>query len=54
MSRLEEQICHLVTELNRIEEEKFQSQLMTERHYMIDEDDFENSYHDTCSSQHHT
>jgi hypothetical protein len=44
MSRLEGQIGHLVTELNRIEEEELQSQLMIERHYMGDEDDFENSY----------
>jgi hypothetical protein len=46
MSRLEGQIGHLVIELNRIEEEKFQSQLMIEKHYMIDDDDFENSYHE--------
>jgi hypothetical protein len=29
---------HLI-ELNRIEEEEFQSQLMTERHYLVDEDE---------------
>jgi hypothetical protein len=29
---------HLV-ELNRIEEEEFQNQLMTERHYLVDEDE---------------
>jgi hypothetical protein len=46
MSRLEGQISHLVTELNRIEEEELQSQLMIERHYMSDEDDSENSYHE--------
>jgi hypothetical protein len=46
MSRLEGQIGYLVTELNRIEKQEFQSQLMTERHYMIDEDDSENSYHE--------
>jgi hypothetical protein len=46
MSRLEGQIGHLVTELNRIEEEELQSQLMIERHYMSDEDDSENSYHE--------
>jgi hypothetical protein len=46
MSRLEGQIGHLVTELNRIEEEEFQSQLIIERHYMSDEDDFKNSYHE--------
>jgi hypothetical protein len=43
---LEGQIDHLVTELNRIEEEELQSQLMIERHYMIDEDDSKNSYHE--------
>jgi hypothetical protein len=29
---------HLV-ELNKIEEEEFQSQLMTERHYLVDKDE---------------
>jgi hypothetical protein len=29
---------HLI-ELNRIEEEEFQSQLMTKRHYLVDEDE---------------
>jgi hypothetical protein len=46
MSRLEGQIGHLVIKLNRIEEEEFQSQLMTERHHMIDEDDSENFYYE--------
>ena len=46
MSRLEGQIGHLVTKLNRMEEEELQSQLMIERHYMSDEDDSENSYHE--------
>jgi hypothetical protein len=46
MSRLEGQIGHLFTELNRIEEEELQSQLMIERHYMSDEHDSENSYHE--------
>jgi hypothetical protein len=46
VARIEGQIGHLVTELNRIEEEELQSQLMIERHYMIDEDDSENSYHE--------
>jgi hypothetical protein len=46
MSRLEGQVGHLVVELNIIEEEELQSQLMTERHYMIDEDDSENSYYE--------
>jgi hypothetical protein len=46
VTRIEGQIGHLVTELNRIEEEELQSQLMIERHYMSDEDDSENSYHE--------
>jgi hypothetical protein len=46
LPRIEGQIGHLVTELNRIEEEELQSQLMIERHYMSDEDDSENSYHE--------
>jgi hypothetical protein len=45
-ARIKGKIGHLVTELNRIEEEELQSQLMIERHYMSDEDDFENSYHE--------
>ena len=46
VAKIEEQINHLVIELNRIEEEELQSQLMIERHCMSDEDDFENSYHE--------
>jgi hypothetical protein len=46
VARIEGQIGHLVTELNRIEEEELQSQLMIERHHMSDEDDSENSYHE--------
>jgi hypothetical protein len=46
VARIEGQIGHLVTELNRIEEEELQSQLMIERHYMSDEDDSENFYHE--------
>jgi hypothetical protein len=38
MSRLKGQMNHLV-ELNRIEEEEFQSQMMTEKHYLVDEDE---------------
>jgi chromosome segregation ATPase len=41
VDRIEGKISHLVTELNRIEEEELQSQLMIERHYMSDEDDSE-------------
>jgi hypothetical protein len=46
VARIEGQISHLVIELNRIEKEELQSQLMIERHYMSDEDDSENSYHE--------
>ena len=46
VARIEGQIGHLVTKLNRIEEEELQSQLMIERHYVSDEDGFENSYHE--------
>jgi hypothetical protein len=46
VARIEGQIGHLITELNRIEEEELQSQLMIERHYMSDEDDSKNSYHE--------
>jgi hypothetical protein len=46
VARIEGKIGHLVTELNRIEEEELQSQLMIERHYMSDEDDSKNSYHE--------
>jgi hypothetical protein len=46
VARIEGQISHLVTELNRIEEEELQSQLMIERHYMSDEDDSEIFYHE--------
>jgi hypothetical protein len=41
VDRIEGKIDHLVTELNRIEEEELQSQLMIERHYTSDEDDSE-------------
>jgi hypothetical protein len=46
VARIKGQISHLVTELNKIEEEELQSQLMIERHYMSDGDDFKNSYHE--------
>jgi hypothetical protein len=48
VARIEGQIGHLVTELNRIEEEELQSQLMIEMHYMSDEDDSKNSYHENA------
>jgi hypothetical protein len=54
VARIEGQIGHLVTELNRIEEEELQSQLMIERHHMSDEDDSGNSYHEHAPSHHHT
>jgi len=44
--RLEGQLDRLVDELNRMEEEELQSQLMAERHYMIDEDDSSNHHHE--------
>jgi chromosome segregation ATPase len=46
VARIEGQINHLVTELNRIEEEELQSQLIIEKHYMSDEDKSENFYHE--------
>ena len=46
IAKLEGQIGHLVVELNKTEEEKLQSKLMAKRHYMIDEDDSINSYHE--------
>jgi hypothetical protein len=46
VARIEGQIGHLVTELNRVEEEEFQSQLIIEKHYMSDEDKSENFYHE--------
>lgn len=46
IARTEGQLEYLVPEVTRIEEEEFQSQLIATRHYMIDEDDFSNSYHE--------
>jgi hypothetical protein len=45
VARIKGQIGHLVTELNRIEEE-LQSQLIIEKHYMSDEDKSEIFYHE--------
>jgi flavin-binding protein dodecin len=42
IQRLEGQLNHLAAELNRMEEDEFQSQLMATGHYMIDEDDSRN------------
>jgi hypothetical protein len=39
IAKIEGQISQLVVELNRIEEEELQSQLMTEMHYLVDEDE---------------
>jgi len=36
----------LVVELKRMEEEELQGQLMSERHYMIDEDDSNNLHYE--------
>jgi hypothetical protein len=46
IARIEGQLEYVVAEVTRIEEEEFQSQLMATGHYMIDEDDFSNSYHE--------
>jgi hypothetical protein len=46
IQRLEGQLNHLVAEFNRLEEEKFQRQLMAEGHYMIDEDDSSYLHHE--------
>jgi hypothetical protein len=46
IQRLEGQLNHLVAELNRKEKKELQGQLMATGHYMIDEDDFSNSYHE--------
>jgi hypothetical protein len=46
IERLEGQLDRLVAELNRIEEAELQSQLMPERHYMIDDDDSSNLHHE--------
>jgi hypothetical protein len=44
--KIEGEIDYLVAELNRIEEEKLQSQLMAPENYMIDEDDASHSCHE--------
>jgi hypothetical protein len=46
IARIEGQFEYLVPKVTRIEEEEFQSQLMATGHYMIDENDFSNSYHE--------
>jgi hypothetical protein len=46
IARIEGQLEYLVAEVTRIEEEEFQSQLMAEGHYMIDEDDASHSCHE--------
>jgi len=46
VERLKGQFDHLVAELNRMEEEELQSQWMAERHYMIDENESSNPYHE--------
>jgi hypothetical protein len=45
-AKKEEQIDYLVVEFNGMEEEELQSQLMAERHYMIDDDDASHSCHE--------
>jgi DNA repair protein RadC len=46
IARIEGQFEYLVAKVTRIEEEEFQSLLMATGHYMIDENDFSNSYHE--------
>jgi hypothetical protein len=46
IAKIEGQFEYLVVEVTRIEEEEFQSQLMAEGHYMIDEDDASHSCHE--------
>jgi hypothetical protein len=46
IERLVGQFDRLVTELNRMEKEEFQSQLMVERYYMIDENESSNPHHE--------
>jgi hypothetical protein len=46
IERLGGQFDRLAAELNRMEEEEFQSQLMVERHYMIDENESSNPHHE--------
>jgi DNA repair protein RadC len=46
IARIEGQFEYLVAEVTRREEEEFQSLLMATGHYMIDEDDFSNFYHE--------
>jgi hypothetical protein len=43
---LKGQLDRLVAKLNRMQEEELQSQLVVERHYMIDEDDSTNPHHE--------
>jgi len=43
---LEGQLDRLVDELNRMEEEELHSQLIAERHYMINDDDSSNHHHE--------
>jgi hypothetical protein len=44
--KMEGEIDYLVAEFNQIEEEELQSQLMAQRHYMIDKDDASHSCHE--------
>jgi hypothetical protein len=46
IAKIKGQFKYLVAEVTRREEEEFQSLLMATGHYMIDEDDFSNSYHE--------
>jgi hypothetical protein len=46
IARIEGQLEYLVAEVIRIEEEELQGQVMVEGHYMIDDDDSNNLYHE--------
>jgi len=46
IARIEGQMEYLVAEVTKIEEEEFHSQLMATGYYMIDDDDFNISYHE--------
>jgi hypothetical protein len=46
IAKMEGHINYLVVEFNKIEDEEFQSQLMARGHYMIDDDESNNSCHE--------
>jgi hypothetical protein len=46
IARIEGQFEYLVAKVTRIEKEEFQTHLMADGHYMIDEDDSSNLHHE--------